>query len=174
MGVSVASIKTTSNAWSLAATALRPGNRKGFAFGQRVFAPFDVAVRRALADPVGLPDMKIGPVFAPIFKHHQKLIFDAERVGLATGRLLLAFGVRKHRRHRFKCVPLNTGKPPEYLTYQLFDRIKSHRRLPLAATNQTGVKRRLCKRSINRRKLPTTETGGRQPNPRECRRFSRK
>ncbi len=67
--------------------------------------------------------MKIGPVFAPIFKHHQKLIFDAERVGLATGRLLLAFGVRKHRRHRFKCVPLNTGKPPEYFTFQLFDRI---------------------------------------------------
>src|SRR4029077_261880 len=91
--------------------------------------------------------MKIGPVFAPIFKHHQKLIFDAERVGLATGRLLLAFGVRKHRRHRFKCVPLNTGKPPEYFTFQLFDRIKSHRRLPLAATNQTGVKRRLCRRS---------------------------
>jgi hypothetical protein len=28
MGVSVASIKTTSNARSLAATALRPGNRK--------------------------------------------------------------------------------------------------------------------------------------------------
>jgi hypothetical protein len=41
---------------------------------------------------------------------------------LATGRLLLAFGVRKHRRHRFKCVPLNTGKPPEYFTFQLFDR----------------------------------------------------
>src|ERR1700720_3222612 len=116
---------------------------------QRVFAPFDVAVRRALADPVGLPDMKIGPVFAPIFKHHQKLIFDAER-GLATGRLLLAFGVRKHRRHRFKCVPLDTGKPPDYFPFQLFDRIKSHRRLPLAATNQTGVKRRLCKRSSER------------------------
>src|ERR1700692_4746918 len=91
--------------------------------------------------------MKIGPVFAPIFKHHQKLIFDAERVGLATGRLLLAFGVRKHRRHRFKCIPLNTGKPPEYFAFQLFDRINSHRRLPLAATNQTGVKRGLCKRS---------------------------
>jgi hypothetical protein len=36
--------------------------------------------------------MKIGPVFAPIFKHHQKLIFDAERVGLppAAFRLHLA------------------------------------------------------------------------------------
>ena len=37
--------------------------------------------------------MKIGPVFAPIFEHHQKLVFDTERVGLATGRLVLAFGV---------------------------------------------------------------------------------
>ncbi len=36
--------------------------------------------------------MKIGPVFAPIFEHHQKLVFDTERVGLATGRLVLAFG----------------------------------------------------------------------------------
>ncbi len=67
--------------------------------------------------------MKIGPVFAPIFEHHQKLVFDAERVGLAASRLLFAFGVRKHRRHCFECVPLNTRKPPEYFTFQLFDRI---------------------------------------------------
>jgi hypothetical protein len=43
----------------------------------------ELAVRRALADPVSLRDMKIGPVFAPVFQHHQKLVFDAKRVGLA-------------------------------------------------------------------------------------------
>src|SRR3984893_16989956 len=31
---------------------------KEFAFGQRGFAPLDVAVGRAFADPVGLPEMK--------------------------------------------------------------------------------------------------------------------
>src|ERR1700747_809637 len=91
--------------------------------------------------------MKIGPVFAPIFEHHQKLIFDAKRVGLAAGRLLLAFGRKKQRRHRIKRAPLNARKPPECLPFQLFDRIKSHRRLPLTATNQTIVKTRLRKRS---------------------------
>jgi hypothetical protein len=33
---------------------------------------------------VSLRDMKIGPVFAPVFQHHQKLVFDAKRVGLAS------------------------------------------------------------------------------------------
>jgi hypothetical protein len=75
MGVSVASINIKKR--SLTETALRP-QAKAFAFGQRIFAPFDVAVRRAFAEPIGLPDMKIGPVLPPIFEHHQKLVFDAK------------------------------------------------------------------------------------------------
>src|ERR1700745_2639039 len=59
----------------------------------------------------------------------------------------VAFGRKKQRRHRIKRAPLNARKPPECLPFQLFDRIKSHRRLPLAATNQTIVKTRLRKRS---------------------------
>ena len=35
-------------------------------------------------------------------------------------------------------------KPPERFAFQLFDRIKSHRRLPSAPTNQTVVDRKLC------------------------------
>jgi len=42
------------------------------------------------------------------------------------------------------------------------DRIKSHRRLPLAATNQTVVKRRLCKRSIE---CPAGSSPRRKPSP---------
>jgi hypothetical protein len=70
-------------------------NEKGFALGQRVFTPFDVAERRAFAEPIGFPDMKIGPVFPPIFEHHHKLVFDAKRIGLAASCLLLAFCSRK-------------------------------------------------------------------------------
>jgi hypothetical protein len=85
MGVSVASIKTTSNARPPATTAVRPGNRKD-AFGQRVFAPFDVAVRRAFADPASLPDMKIGPVFAPIFERARRGCASSGRVAkIITG-----------------------------------------------------------------------------------------
>ncbi len=92
--------------------------------------------------------MKISPVFPPIFEHHQKLIFDAQRVGLAAGCLLLPLGGAKQRRHLFKCAPPDTRKPPECFAFQLFDRIKSHRRPLLAATNQLLVKKGLCKRSI--------------------------
>src|ERR1700730_13685012 len=48
--------------------------------------------------------------------------------GLASSSLLLAFGGKKQRRHLFKCAPLNARKPPECFAFQLFDRIKSHRR----------------------------------------------
>ncbi|MGC2223597.1 MAG: hypothetical protein WA624_15190, partial [Methylocella sp.] len=41
-----------------------------------------------------------------------------------------------------------TRKPPECCALQLFDRITSHRRSPLAATNQLLLKKGLCKRSI--------------------------
>src|SRR2546421_8486743 len=125
MGVSVASIKTTSKTWPLAATALRPGNRKVL-LRASVFSHH--LIRRALADPVSLRDMKIGPVFAPVFQHHQKLVFDAKRVGLASGRFLPAFGSKKQPHHVFKCASMNARKPPECSAFQLFDRIKSHRR----------------------------------------------
>lgn len=71
-----------------------------------------------------------------------------KRVGLAAGRLLLAFGGKKHRHQVFKRAPPDTRKPPECCALQLFDRITSHRRSPLAATNQLLLKKGLCKRSI--------------------------
>src|SRR3984893_11338583 len=92
------------------------------------FRPIGCCGRPPFADPVGLPDMKIASVFAPIFEPPQKLIFAAERVGLAAGCLRPAFGGKKQSRHRFKCAPLNARKPPECFAFQLFDRIKSHRR----------------------------------------------
>jgi hypothetical protein len=59
-----------------------------------------------------------------------------------------AFGGKKHRRQVFKCAPPDTRKPPECCALQLFDRITSHHRSPLAATNQLLLKKGLCKRSI--------------------------
>src|ERR1700730_7513650 len=44
---------------------LAPRQPKGFALGQRVFAPFDVAVDGAFAEPIGLRDMKISAGFSP-------------------------------------------------------------------------------------------------------------
>jgi hypothetical protein len=70
-------IKTAQAANELKCNGLAARQAKGFALGQRVLAPFDVAVRRAFAEPIGLPDMKISPVFPPVFEHHQKLVFDA-------------------------------------------------------------------------------------------------
>jgi hypothetical protein len=48
---------------------------------------------------------------------------------------------------------------------QLFDRIKSHRRLVSAATNQAAAKRRLCKRSIVNRFLRLRQIAGKRGAP---------
>ncbi|MFZ3325636.1 MAG: hypothetical protein WA231_06955, partial [Methylocella sp.] len=54
-----------------------------------------------------------------------------------------------------KCAPPDTRKPPECCALQLFDRITSHRRSPLAATNQLLLKKGLCKRSNEVREFYT-------------------
>jgi hypothetical protein len=138
-----------SKARSPAATALRRGQAKGFAFGERVFAPFDVAVGRAFAETVALRDVKIGAVFAPVCEHHQKLVFDAKRVGFAASCLLLAFGGKK-RRAIASNVPLRT--PVSCRNASPFSSLTDSNLMAapfLAATNQTVVKKRLCKRSIS-------------------------
>ena len=77
--------------------------------------------------------MKIGPGFTPIFEHHQKLIFDAKRVGLSSGSPLLAFGGKKQRRHRLERASLDTRKPPERFTFQLFEQLNNYRLTPVGS-----------------------------------------
>ena len=61
--------------------------------GEQIATTLDLAGRLARARGGKLRELtKIGPVFTPIFEHHQKLIFDAKRVGLSSGSPLLAFG----------------------------------------------------------------------------------
>src|ERR1700730_8673612 len=63
-------------------------------------------------------------------------------------------------------ISLNAGKPSEFFAFQLFDRIKPHRRPPLAATNHLVVKRRLRKRSNTTASISRPETGHRVHRPR--------
>jgi hypothetical protein len=117
---------------------------KGLAFGQRVSAPFDVAVGCAFAGPARLADVKIGPVlrqYSSIIKSRSSML---SVLGLPPAAFCTLLAAKSNAAMGFKRVPLNPSKPTERLALQLFNRIC---RPPLPATTQTIVKRRLCKRS---------------------------
>ena len=66
---------------------------------QRILAPADIAVRRALAHAVAVADVQVRPVFPPAFQRHQKPRLDGQVVRLVAPRLAPGLGCFQHGGH---------------------------------------------------------------------------
>ncbi len=113
MGVSVASIQHGLVGLSVCEEGLLARQREPTACDQRVLAPADSAIGRALAHAVAVANMQRRAVFPQLFQGHQEPRVHRQAIRLAALRLALCLGLFQHGHHLDKRPLPHLGQPSE-------------------------------------------------------------